>query len=312
MLALLALTLAPLETAIETPEAGWVVFDQPAVAGTGRMSCGRDGTTSLSDSEDYWNVHDDVPDAANFSRFTVFLEFEQGEVRQVRTYTPDCTVTDGNRAQHVEIDPAAAVILLDDLISQTEDRMIEQRLTATLAHVDHAHATQALAGRAAGLSNDEGAQDALFWLAQRRGEAGRAVVVSHLDERWPLRHRNHAVMSLALSKNADALETVRRVAREGESAGLRANAVVALGIVDAPGALADLHSIFLVDGDDNVREQAIFALAQLDHPEAARVLANIVRDPRNGEHRRTALFWLAHMPAHSSQREIDALVNELF
>lgn len=307
MFALLALSLAP----IGMPEAGWIAFDQPAVAGTTRLGCDDDRATSLASNSDRWNVNGDEPEET-FTRFTVYLEFERGELRDVRSYTPDCKVRDADRAQRRVMDAGAGVELLRGLLESAHGDTLESNLVAALAHIDHASVTPVLANVASDLADEDRGQDALFWLALRRGDAGRQIVTAHLEDRWPLEHRHQAVMSLALSANPQALETVRDVARRGEPGDMRAHAVAALGIVGAPGALADLHSIFLVDEDAEVREQAIFALAQLDHPEAARVLANIVRDPRNGEHRRTALFWLAHMPADSSQQEIDALVSELF
>lgn len=307
MFALLALALAP----IELPEAGWVAFDQPAVAGTTRIGCGGSGHASLASSVTHWNVRDDKP-MPTHSRFTVYLEFEGGSIVTARSYTPDCVVAGGERAHRITLDAAAGTRLLRELLDVAHGDSLEDDLVAALAHIDHADATQALAGVARDIVDEDRGQEALFWLALRRGDAGRQVVTAHLDEQWPLEHRSRAVMSLALSENPQALETVRDVARRAQPAELRAQAVMGIGITQAPGALADLHSIFLVDDDDTVREQAIFALAQLDQPEAARILADIIRDPANGEHRRTALFWLAHMPADSSQREIDALVAELF
>jgi HEAT repeat protein len=84
---------------------------------------------------------------------------------------------------------------------------------------------------------------------------------------------------------------------------------MALGITDAPGALADLHSIFLVDEDPDVRRNAVFAMSQLDNPEAARILEDIIRQPRYGELRRAALFWLAQMD--SGEASIDAIMRDI-
>src|SRR5690606_14817869 len=105
--------------------------------------------------------------------------------------------------------------------------------------------------------------------------------------------------------------TVRHVAREDANAGMRAHAVTALGIVDAPGAFADVHSIFISDDDDEVRRQVIFALAQLDNEQAARALADIVRDARFAAHRRDALFWLSNMEGEASETVRDELFDEI-
>lgn len=308
MFALLALTLAP----VALPDAGWVAFDQPAVAGTQRIGCDSDGHASLASSDNHWNIHDDAEGARTHSRFTVYLEFEQGRIVTARSYTPDCVVAGRDSARLVELDAAAGAKLLRGLLDTAHGDALEGNLLAALAHIDHVDAMHALADIAKDPGDDDRGQEALFWLALRRGEPGRQIVTAHVDEPWPLEHRSQAVMALALSENPQAQETVRGVARGAQPAELRAQAVMALGITQAPGALADLHSIFLVDDDPQVREQAVFALAQLDSNEAARVLVDIIRTPRFGEHRRTALFWLTNMSTESSQQEIDALVAELF
>lgn len=306
MLALLALTLAPLEL----PADGWISFEQPAVAGTTRMGCGGGNGISLGDRDEHWNVVDG--DGKTFERFTVYIEMANGEPRDVHAVTPDCKVANAGRAMRVETDAAAAVDLFAGFLEESRAQRIESRSIAALAHIAHDSAGHVLSALAEDVAHEDRSHAAVFWLAQRRGDYGRAVVKAHLDERWPLDHREHAVMALALSEDPEAFAIVRNVAREAEPADLRAQAVIGLGITDAPGALADLHSIFLADESREVRENTIFAMSQLDNPAVAQTLADIIREPRNGEFRRTALFWLTQMPRESNGEVIDALMHDVF
>lgn len=302
MFATLALLLAP----ANLPGDGWIALEQPAVESTGSLGCGSQRTVRLDD--DHWHVDGDKPEKT-FDRIHVFAELDDGEPRRLRVYTPDCVIEDAGDATRVTLAPADAVALLGGWLRAGQRRQVESELLAAIAHIAHADTDEVLAEAAKVIADEDRSQQALFWLAQRRGERGRAIAVAHLAPRWPLEHREHAVMALALSRDPIALEHVRAVARNADEPELRAHAVLGLGIVQAPGALADLHSIFLADEDARVREQAIFGLAQLDHPEAAETLTAIARDPRHGEHRRTALFWLANM--RGGERAIDALVEEM-
>lgn len=310
MLALLALSVAP----VQLPADGWISFDQPAVAGTTRMGCYASGKSSLHHELGDWLpvLDDETAPQTTHDSVRIFVEYAEGIARQVRMFTPDCAISDADIARRVTLDAPAAVKLLVRAFHADDERGIQSHAVTALAHIDHVDADVALESIASDSARREDTHDALFWLAMRRGERGRAFVIASLEPGWPLQHRERAVMALALSEHPEAQDAVRDVARHAEPAELRAQAVMALGITDAPNALADVHSIFLVDESPEVREQAIFALSQLETEEAARILADIIRQPRFGEHRRTALFWLANMPADSSEREIDALVSELF
>lgn len=302
MFALLALTLAP----VDLPADGWIAIEQPLVDRTVSMGCKADGTASLASDEGAWLSGDS---SREFERFTVYVELDEGQPEAVRMFTPDCTVTDANLATDVNLESAEAVALFDAWLDAEHERDIDAPLVTALAHIDDASVNDVLEGEAGDLSDEDAAQHALFWLAQRRGEPGREIVVRHLDARWPLEHRKQAVMALALSENDAAWNHVRDVARNAPADSLRAHAVTALGITDAPGALPDLHSIFLADKSADVRRQAIFGIAQLDTQEAAETLVRIARDPRHGELRRDALFWLANMDDEASGELLEGLLE---
>jgi HEAT repeat protein len=205
--------------------------------------------------------------------------------------------------------PDDAVTLLAGWLERPLARNVSSEMIAVLAHIDSNAVNGALEQVADNVQRRDESQNALFWLAMRRGEEGRAIVMEHLQPQWPLEHRSHAVTALGLSKHPEALEAVRAVARTAEHEKLRAAAVTALGMVKAPGAMADLHSILLSDDSDTVREQAIFWLSQLKGPEVAAILADIARDPRYGKHRKTALFWLTHMSPKDSGDVLDELMG---
>lgn len=310
MLALLALSVAP----VQLPDAGWVVFDQPAVDGSTRIGCHDNGRASLRDDRfNGWNINVGAPEVPQrtFDHVRVFVELRSSDVRQVRVFTPDCRIDGAAEAQRIEASPSQAIELFQRVLSGNPRDELESETVAALAHLDHAGADSVLERTAANLDRQDAAHDALFWLAQRRGETGRQTVAAHTADNWPLEHREHAVMALALCRHPVAQGTVAEIARKATPAALRAQAVMALGITDAPNALADVHSIFLVDSDPAVREQAIFAISQIEGEEAARILADIIRQPRFGEHRRTALFWLAQMSEGDSEAVLDELLGEV-
>jgi len=313
MLAHIALTMTLVTAPQPLPGDGWVRFEVPAVAETQSMGCNRSERASLKSRNDHWSINNGhgegvFPDA-RFDRIHVYVEMQGGEIEDVRSFTPNCDVEGSDKAVIVQMDPETAVRRLGKLSGDDE---MQSRVVATVAHIDHPDAFDALVTWAEDAGNEGRGEDALFWLAQRRGDAGRAIVQAHAGEGWPMDHREHAVMSLALTERPAAVEFVREVARESSSSTLRARAAMALGITHAPGALADLHSIFLQDTDPEVREQAIFGMSQLDNPAVAQTLADIVREPRFGEHRRQALFWLTNVEGEESEAVMDALVDDIF
>lgn len=315
MFALIALVVAP----VSLPTDGWIGFEQPAVHGTQRLGCMRDGKTSLSDDRNRWMSFsadrlemDDDNFIREFDRFDVFVKYENGIVQQVRAYTPDCDVAGSDKARRVDTNAADGVALLGAVIDKSLEGDVAVHAMATIAHIAHGAADAVLEKYADALQYEDASHNALFWLAQRRGDHGRQVVAAHTGARWPLEHRKQAVMSLALCGHPEAVDAVRSIARTADEAELRAHAVTALGITNAPGVVADLHSIFLADSDNAVRTQAIFGLAQQESAQAAETLLAIIRDPRHEQHRRDALFWLASMNGSAAQEAMDELMAEMF
>lgn len=314
MLALIALSVAPMSL----PANGWVSFEQPAVNGTHRLGCMQDGKASLDEHRDRWMSFspnrmesDGKSFETEFDQFDVYVKYENGVAQQVRAYTPDCDVSSSGTVQRLELDAVKGVGLLDAVIGENPERDLASHAIATLAHIADAAADATLEKYASDLPHEAASHNALFWLAQRRGDRGRQVVTAHAGERWPLEHREQAVMSLALTEHVDAFEVVRTIARTADEPELRAHAVTALGITNAPGVVADLHSIFLADSDSEVRTQAIFGLAQQETAQAAETLVAIIRDPRHEQHRRDALFWLANMDGSAAQEAMDELMAEV-
>lgn len=304
MLAVIALTLAP----IALPDTGWIAFEQTAIA-TARMGCAPGGKVSLDGNDQGWSIHTEHnPEQAMHTRFTVFIELDDRQPRRVKAFSPDCDVMDADRAERMTFKPAEVVAIFEPWLTEPLPQRLSSRMIAVLAHIDSPQADTALESAARNLDSKQVANDALFWLAQLRGDRGRRVVEKHLGEEWPLEHRQQAVVSLGLSKHPEALQTVREVARFADEQELRAGAVTALGIAKAPGVLADLHTLLMTDESDAVREQAIFWLSQMKESDAAGILADVARDPRYGKHRKTALFWLTQMRT----RESDAFFDDLF
>ena len=305
MLAMIALVSAP----VALPEDGWISFRQPAVDTTSTLGCVGERDVSLQGRRDGWNIID-RDNGRRFEHFTVYLEFENDELVQVRNSTPDCNVKDAVVATVATVSADDGIDLLAQLLDESLSEDVVSGLVAAIAHVADDSATAVLE-KAAESADEERSHDALFWLAQRRGEAGRKAVLSHMDPRWPVSHREHAVIALALSDQPKAHDDVRRIAHEHDEVEIRAHAVTALGISPPVGALADLHAIFLSDNSREVRTQALFGIAQQESGAAAETLADIVRDPRHADLRREALFWLSSMSGSDAQAVMDELMAEV-
>lgn len=304
MFAAIALALAP----AAIPDNGWVTFEQPLIAPAVSLGCHAGDVFDLDDRDEAWIVNRKTGQV--YETFTFYVKMEEGVPVRSRAVTPDCVVADAGEVTQLDAAPADVIEMVGEWLQRDAFKDdLESQLLAGVAQIDHEDATALLEREAGDVSRNGRGDDALFWLANRRGEAGREIVIEHLDERWPLDHRKQAVMSLALSKHANAWDKVRDVARNAREAELRAHAVTALAITDAPNALADLHSIFMADAAEEVRRQAIFGLAQVDTEEAAETLIAIARDPRHGNLRRDALFWLANMDSKSAEQMLDELVD---
>ncbi len=177
-------------------------------------------------------------------------------------------------------------------------------------------------------SEDRLREPAVFWLGQIGGETPfLADLVRNQNENTEIRKK--AVFSIGVSKDAQALSTLRNLYSSSDNREVRKQIVFAASINRDEDAGVDFliesaekepdrevrkQAIFWLgqkagkrslealgntvnssDADTEVQKQAVFAISQRDKSEAVPLLIKVARTHPKGEVRKQAIFWLGQI-----------------
>jgi len=103
---------------------------------------------------------------------------------------------------------------------------------------------------------------------------------------------NSAIMAISLHAEPSALETLFRIARSGNEARARSEALFWLAQRAGDKVAATIRERIDQDPDTEVKKRAVFALSQLPKDEGVPLLIQVARTNKIPEVRRQAMFWL--------------------
>ena len=99
-------------------------------------------------------------------------------------------------------------------------------------------------------------------------------------------------MAIALHGDPTALDRLLTLARQGEHARLRSDALFWVAQRAGAQAIGTVSDAIDTDPDLDVKKKAVFALSQMPRDEGVPTLIDVARTNRNREVRKQAMFWL--------------------
>jgi HEAT repeat protein len=120
---------------------------------------------------------------------------------------------------------------------------------------------------------------------------------------------SNALAAIALHRGREALAFLTDMARHGEAAELREEAVFWLGQARIAESLPTIAELMFGDKDPDMRAHAAFALAQSLAPERTELLIRQGREDRDADVRGAAWLWLAQSGAPESEAAIFAALR---
>jgi hypothetical protein len=234
------------------------------------------------------------------SQAVVLYRVENRAVRRIRAYSASCEI-DAGGATVYWLTGVATTASVDLLLRHANrpvadgdrhDRVVDAAMAAIAAHKDAA-ADRALATL---IGRDKPAatrKQAAFWAANARGRAGFELVrAALLDTTNDETFRRHATFAVSQSREAEAVETLIRVAKADTDARVRGEAIFWLSQKAGRQAAAAITDAIEHDPDTKVKERAVFALSQLPKDDGVPKLIAVARTNRNPAVRKQAIFWL--------------------
>ncbi|RPJ71629.1 MAG: hypothetical protein EHM24_11725 [Acidobacteria bacterium] len=281
--------------------AGWIAYSVPAVPGERHMCDGgwetRYGTT-------YLEGRNRAADAGSGGKVSlegprdiyVFLRAEAGRVHKIHVLSPDCEIDAGGLPVQwlTQVNPAESVALLSTFVvpsaRRKADSLANGALMAVALHQGPA-AARALDGFVAPGQALDIRKQAAFWLAAGRGRDGFETLRRLTADSDPA-FRKELAFPISVSKEAAAVDTLIRLAREDESPEVRRQALFWVGQKAGARAAEAITGAIEHDPDTEVKKRAVFALSQMPKEEGVPRLIEVARTNRNAEVRKQAVFWL--------------------
>ena len=186
------------------------------------------------------------------TEFLVLARLEHGRVNRVRTFTPDCDV-DAAGMPLVwlnDVKPDESVAWLASLVAASpdtgdrHDRVGRTAMAAIALHNVPSALTRLIASARDSRSTEVRGQ-ALFWLAQRAGQAAISVISGALDSDPDTEVKKKAVFALSQLPKDEGVPKLMEVARNNRNAEVRKQAMFWLGQTHDPRAVKFFEEILL-------------------------------------------------------------------
>lgn len=259
-----------------------------------------------------WNfgTRDSDPIAPPGSSLRVLLRRGANGIDRVRAVAATCAVDTAGETviEAGEMRGNDSVAVLDRFIVAAGERDRSYAMGAISSHADPG-ADAALERYAAPAQDEDLRRDAVFWLAQARGERGFRAVRDLLERERDEDIRRHEVFAISVSKAAGANDELRRLTRHASSE-VRGEAIFWLAQSDDPEVEARVHEMLARETDEELRDKAIFALSQLPAERAIPALRALVEGDGPRQVRKQAIFWLAQVDDDAVLPVFDELLGE--
>lgn len=216
--------------------------------------------------------------------------------------TGDARVTDIGA-----VPASGSVALLEAALGATQESL-RPSVLAAIAYHDSSLADAALERAAAGERDEDLRRDAVFWLAEARGERGWRHVFALLEREADAELRRHFLFAISMSDEPSAQEALRHLARSA-AAEVRGEAIFWLAQNEDPQTEALVRTALAEQGTDALNEKCVFALSQLPPQRAIPALRALLESPGSRSVRKQAMFWLAQVDDDAVLPVFDALLD---
>jgi hypothetical protein len=230
----------------------------------------------------------------------VLFRVENREVQRIRAYSESCELDADGATVHwlTGVTTSASLDLLQRLANRPvpdgdrHDRVVDGALLAIAVHRDAA-ADRVLAALMAPDKPMHTRKQAAFWAGNARGRAGFELTrAALLDTSNAEAFRKHLTFVVSQSREAEAIDTLTRVARQDASGTVRGEAIFWLAQKAGQKAARAITDAIENDPETKVKEKAVFALSQLPKDEGVPKLIDVARNNKNPAVRKQAMFWL--------------------
>jgi HEAT repeats len=172
--------------------------------------------------------------------FFVLYRVERGQVERIRMFSEECPLDAGGRTIHwlTGVRATDSVALLGRYVADdTARRLADSALSAIAMHAD-ASALDRLIANARGGSTPRLRGQALFWLAQRAGDAAVGAIREAVDRDPDTDVKKRAVFALSQLPKDEGVPRLIEIARSHSNMAVRRQAFFWLGQSKDPRALA--------------------------------------------------------------------------
>jgi HEAT repeats len=286
----------------------WIAYSAPVIPGEHHMCCYSSsritgnaaccGSCRLDGHNQDVSIGDPVSGckATLASIFYVFLRLENGSIRQVRAFSPECAIeAPGSTVYWLQdVEPAQSIAYLESLLKQADSRRGEsdEIVSAIALH----------AGVAADVALEKLVQpgqpsklrgQAAFWIGSTRAAHGLDVLLALIKSDQDREFLEQAIFAISQSAEHDrAVDELIRLARQDPRHDVREHAVFWLAQEAGHKAAGTITDAIENDPDTDVKKKAVFALSEMPKEEGVPLLIDQARKNRNPVVRKEAIFWL--------------------
>jgi HEAT repeat protein len=302
------------------PRDGWASWEVPAVDKAPAWCClswdsHGDRTSPMPcrlDRKNGGNVGYGSQNGETTDTVRVYVRMAAGKVDRLHAFAAACPVEAAKPIHAIaSVTPDESAEWLIDLVGGTagEDTM-EDALAALAIH--RGKLASAAMSAFARDPRRETRKEAIFWLAQLRGEEGADIASTAMFSDKDPDVREHAAFALSQTESPRAAADLIRLGNTDRNDHVRAQAWFWLAQTGASEAESAIGAALRSDADPDVREEAIFALSQLPDERATRALIAAAEDRSlTREQRKQAVFWLGESKSAAAQAYLERMLGTL-
>ena len=288
---------------------GWIAYSVPVIAGEHHMCCynfarmkGNSaccGSCRLNSRNNDFSYLDSVRgcQATLASVFFVFMQFQNGNIGQVRAFSTDCAIDAPSLTVYwlQDVEPGQSIAYLESLLKREDSRRRgedDEILSAIALHAGP-QANVALERLVQPGQPSKLRGQAAFWIGSTRGGPGLDVLLPLIKSDQDREFLEQAVFAISQNEEHErAFNELIRLARQDPRHDVREQALFWLAQEAGHKAAGTITDAIENDPDTDVKKKAVFALSEMPPEEGVPLLIDQARKNRNPVVRKEAIFWL--------------------
>src|SRR5580765_952913 len=286
----------------------WIAYSVPVIPGEHHMCCYSSarimensaccGSCRLDGRDHDVSIGNQVGGckATLASIFFVFMRSENGSIRQVRAFSPDCAIeAPGSTIYWLQdIEPSQSIAYLESLLKQGDSRRGESdEIVSAIALHAGATADAALERLVQPGQPSKLRGQAAFWIGSTRAAHGLDVLLALIKSDQDREFLEQAIFALSQSEEHErAFDELIRLARQDPRHDVREYSLFWLAQEAGHKAAGTITDAIENDPDTDVKKKAVFALSEMPTEEGVSLLIDQARKNPNPVVRKEAIFWL--------------------